>query len=216
MVHLSASSLGVTRDGSVLFESLAFLLRSGQLCRIEGPNGSGKTTLLRILSGLASEHEGDVLWQDMPLHQVREHYNASLLYLGHRTGIKAALTPLENMYAFWGMTGAKGHDADACCQQALAKVGLEAYVHTPVCQLSAGQQRRVALARLHLHFVPLWLLDEPFTAIDHHSALQLEQWIRTHCAQGGAVMLTSHQSLLSLSPDMRICLDGQGGHCVIN
>lgn len=216
MVHLSASSLAVKRDGRVLFESLAFSLRSGQLCRIEGPNGSGKTTLLRILAGLSSEHEGHVLWHDVPLDKVGEHYNASLLYLGHRTGIKAALTPLENMYAFWGMAGAKGHDACASCLQALATVELGAYAHTPVGQLSAGQQRRVALARLHLPPVPLWLLDEPFTAIDHHSALQLEQWIRTHCAQGGAVMLTSHQPLLSLSPEIRICLNGQGGHRVID
>lgn len=215
MVHLSASALGVMRDERFLFNALSLSLGSGQLCRIEGPNGSGKTTLLRMLCGLISDHEGEVCWQGVPIHKVRHEYAAALLYLGHRAGIKAALTPTENLQAFWGM----GEHADPAvtsrCHQALEAVELSAYVDIPVAQLSAGQQRRVALARLHLHEASLWLLDEPFTAVDQRTALQLEQWIQAHCARGGAVVLTSHQPLLHLLPDIRICLDGQGGHRVL-
>lgn len=214
MVHLSARALRVMRDERVLFENLTLSVKAGQLCRIEGPNGSGKTTLLRVLCGLIPDYDGAIYWKDTPIQRVRQAYASSLLYIGHRTGIKAALTAAENLQASWGMAGRDVSDSAARCHNALDRVGLLAYADVPVGQLSAGQQRRVALARLHLHDAPLWLLDEPFTAVDQHGVLQLEAWIKTHCAQGGAVILTSHQPLVHLRPDLCICLDGAGGHYV--
>lgn len=214
MVYLSARALRVMCDERVLFENLTLSVKAGQLCRIEGPNGSGKTTLLRVLCGLISDHEGAVFWKKKPIQQVKQAYTSSLLYIGHRAGVKAALTAAENLQAFWGMAGRDVPDPAAYCYDALMRVGLAAYADIPVGQLSAGQQRRVALARLHLHDASLWLLDEPFTAVDQHGVLQLEEWINAHCAQGGAVILTSHQPLVHLHPDLRVCLDGRGGHRV--
>lgn len=215
MVHLSACALGIVRDDRALFNDVTLTVNAGQLCRIEGPNGSGKTTLLRSLCGLISDYDGKVSWQGHSIQQARQVYAASLLYIGHRAGIKPALTPLENVRAFWGMAGNDGTDGEERCWHALAAVGLDAFIDVPVAQLSAGQQRRVALARLHLHEAPLWLLDEPFTALDHDTVWQLEEWISAHCARGGAVVLTSHQPLIHLRPNVSIRLDGRGGHCVV-
>ncbi|WP_414501788.1 cytochrome c biogenesis heme-transporting ATPase CcmA [Zymobacter sp. IVIA_5232.4 C2] len=215
MVHLSACALGVMRDERALFKDLTLTVGAGQLCRIEGPNGSGKTTLLRVLCGLISDYDGRVYWQGTPIEKARHAYAAALVYLGHRTGVKMALTPIENLQAFWGLSGYPASDLDERCWRALDAVGLAAFADLPVGQLSAGQQRRVALARLHLHEAPLWLLDEPFTAVDQSGVLELERWIRAHCERGGAVVLTSHQPLVELKPDLCVCLDGQGGHRVV-
>lgn len=215
MVYLSACALSIVRDDRALFNDVMLTVNSGQLCRIEGPNGSGKTTLLRSLCGLISDYDGKVCWQGHSIQQVRQAYAASLLYIGHRAGVKPALTPLENLHAFWGMAGGDETDAEERCWHALASVGLATFADMPVAQLSAGQQRRVALARLHLHEAPLWLLDEPFTALDHDTVLQLEGWISAHCARGGAVVLTSHQPLIHLIPNVSIRLDGRGGHGIV-
>lgn len=215
MVHLSACALGIVRDDKALFDDVTLSVNAGQLCRIEGPNGSGKTTLLRCLCGLISDCSGKVYWQGHSIRKVRQAYAASMLYIGHRAGVKPALTPLENVRAFWGMAGGDEADVEERCWHALSAVGLEAVVDVPVAQLSAGQQRRVALSRLHLHEAPLWLLDEPFTALDHDTVLQLEEWIGAHCARGGAVVLISHQPLIDLIPNVIIRLDGRGGHRVV-
>lgn len=214
MTHLSVQALGLQRDERLLFSSLSLTLKKGQLCRIEGPNGSGKTTLLRIISGLIFDYEGRVFWCDTPISDRRAHFNDALLYLGHRTGVKASLTPFENLQAFAGLSSIPIASSEVLIWQALAKVGLAGYTDTPVAKLSAGQQRRVALARLHLRAVPLWLLDEPFTAVDHDGVAQLEAWIAEHKARGGLVVLTSHQPLLTLIPDLHVRLDGRGGHDV--
>ena len=215
MVHLAARSLSFQREGRALFSSLSLALKAGQVCRIEGPNGSGKTTLLRILSGLISDYEGKVCWCDKPISTCRNQFSEALLYLGHRTGVKTALTPFENLQAFIGLSARAVANAEACCWQALNAVGLVDYADVPVARLSAGQQRRVALARLHLHDASLWLLDEPFTAVDHRGTAQLEQWLQDHRAQGGIAILTSHQPLQQITPDIRLCLDGQGGHDIV-
>jgi heme exporter protein A len=178
---LAASELSLCRGGRDLFQGLSFEVRGGQLWQIEGPNGAGKTSLMRILAGLSRYgFEGGV---ERP---------ASALYLGHQSAVKALLTPRENLR--WHTSG-EGRWSDSQIESALQRVGLYGYEDVPSHTLSAGQHRRVNLARLHLSEAPLWLLDEPFTAIDKAGVADLEALMQEHVGGGGAVLLTSHQAL---------------------
>ena len=175
---LEARELLCERDERTLFSGLSFTLNAGEWVQITGSNGAGKTTLLRLLTGLSRPDAGDVLWQGQPLHQV-----------GHQPGIKTRLTALENLHFYH-------RDGDtAQCLEALAQAGLAGFEDIPVNQLSAGQQRRVALARLWLTRATLWILDEPFTAIDVNGVDRLTQRMAQHTEQGGIVILTTHQPL---------------------
>ena len=178
---LSAAGLGLERGGRELFRDLSFAVQPGQLVQIEGPNGAGKTSLLRILAGL-SRYGFD--------GSVQRH--APQLYLGHHAAVKALLTPRENLA--WHVAGECVH-SDLEIESALERVGLYGYEDVPSMTLSAGQHRRVNLARLYLSSSPLWLLDEPFTAIDKTGVAELEQLLVTHVEGGGAVVMTSHQPL---------------------
>ncbi|GHC25853.1 cytochrome c biogenesis ATP-binding export protein CcmA [Kushneria pakistanensis] len=216
-MQLDTLKLGCERDERWLFSDLDWQIRSGELWRIEGPNGSGKTTLLRILSGQMADYTGTLLWQGEPLARCREAFMASMLYIGHRPGIKKALTALENLDWYQAMSAfekRRGVRRDACFQ-ALAEVGLAGFEETPVENLSAGQQRRVALARLALGHQRLWILDEPFTAIDRAGVRQLEGWMMAHCRAGGSVVVTSHHDSGELLPSSGVLknlrFDGQGG-----
>lgn len=179
------------RDDQALFAPVSLTLRAGDVLQLEGPNGIGKTSLLRCLVGLSSRSQGDLLWRGRPLARERADFAADSLFLGHATGLKAALSARENLLWWAGVRGFGAPAADS----ALAKVGLAGYEDSPCYQLSAGQQRRVALARLFLHPAALWILDEPFTAIDRHGAAELEGWLAAQAAGGGAVLLTTHQPL---------------------
>lgn len=189
---LEARQISCERDDRVLFRGLDLCVSAGDIVRIAGPNGAGKTTLLRILAGLNAAFEGELDWQGQPLYRQREHYQANMLFLGHRAGVTASLTPLENLRCWSGM---RRHLDEASLWQALADVGLEGYEDMPSGHLSAGQQRRVALARLYLSREPLWLLDEAFTAIDQGAVSVLEELIRNRASQGGAVVLSTHHRL---------------------
>lgn len=189
---LEVRQLYCERDDRVLFDDLNFALNAGEVLQIEGANGSGKTTLLRILSGLTGNYEGDIFWRGEPRAQVRESFNRSLLYFGHQPGVKAILTPLENLQWYSAMHPAI--DAERV-MEALEQVGLKGYEDVPCHTLSAGQNRRVSLARLYLSDAPLWILDEPFTAIDKQGVSQKERLIQHHADQGGAVILTTHHEL---------------------
>ena len=168
---------------------LSFEIQDGHVYGFLGPNGAGKTTLLRLLTGLSRPDAGEVLWQGQPLHQVRDSYHQNLLWIGHQPGIKTRLTALENLHFYH-------RDGDtAQCLEALAQAGLAGFEDIPVNQLSAGQQRRVALARLWLTRATLWILDEPFTAIDVNGVDRLTQRMAQHTEQGGIVILTTHQPL---------------------
>ena len=168
---------------------MSFTLNAGEWVQITGSNGAGKTTLLRLLTGLSRPDAGEVLWQGQPLHQVRDSYHQNLLWIGHQPGIKTRLTALENLHFYH-------RDGDAAqCLEALAQAGLAGFEDIPVNQLSAGQQRRVALARLWLTRATLWILDEPFTAIDVNGVDRLTQRMAQHTEQGGIVILTTHQQL---------------------
>lgn len=186
---LEARELLCERDERTLFSGLSFTLNAGEWVQITGSNGAGKTTLLRLLTGLSRPDAGEVLWQGQPLHQVRDSYHQNLLWIGHQPGIKTRLTALENLHFYH-------RDGDtAQCLEALAQAGLAGFEDIPVNQLSAGQQRRVALARLWLTRATLWILDEPFTAIDVNGVDRLTQRMAQHTELGGIVILTTHQPL---------------------
>ncbi len=199
---LEAVALSCERDDRVLFENLSFSVRPGTLTRIEGPNGAGKTTLLRLLCGLAPRQAGEILWRGEPLEEARDSFNREVLYLGHKTGVKALLTPLENLRAHFRPRHALRDDQ---LWQALERVGLAGYEDVPCHSLSAGQQRRVALARLLVSPERLWILDEVFTAIDRSGVRMLESLLYERARAGGAVVVTTHHEL-SVGVAQRIVL----------
>lgn len=187
---LHAVGLAAARDQRGLFRGLALDVAAGELWRVEGPNGSGKTTLLRILCGLDQDFEGSIAF---PRAQAAGHpWRADVLYLGHLPGLKAALTAVENLD--W-LCRQRGRPQQVDAYQALARVGLRGCEDVPVSALSAGQRRRVALARLHIERAPLWVLDEPFTAIDRAGVAALESLLAAHAANGGAAIITTHHEL---------------------
>lgn len=194
---LQTVNLFCERDDRVLIQDLAFSLNSGEVMQIEGPNGSGKTTLLRILCGLSDDFEGDILWQGQPRHKVDSQFRSNTLYFGHLTGVKFSLSPRENLRWILQLKGISPKVAglDEQIDEALNKVGLYSYEDVPVYSLSAGQKRRVALARLFVEPARLWVLDEPFTAIDRKGVEELEGLIQNHAASGGSVLITTHHAL---------------------
>lgn len=205
---LEVSQLYCERDDRVLFSNLAFTLTTGEIVQIEGQNGSGKTTLLRILSGLSRNYEGEIRWRGQPVEEVRELFCRDMLYFGHQAGVKAMLTPEENLR--WYAALQPSLDADAITT-ALARVGLRGYEDVPCHSLSAGQNRRVSLARLYLSLAPLWILDEPFTAIDKQGVAAKEQLLLEHADRGGSVILTTHHELGIDGPVRKINLDQLAG-----
>jgi len=177
----------------MLFEQLAFRLDAGDMLQISGPNGSGKTSLLRLIAGLRQPTAGDILLQGKALSEQRSELARNLLWIGHAAGIKGLLTAEENLAWLCALHRPASREA---IWQALEAVGLRGFEDVPCHTLSAGQQRRVALARLYLADTPpLWVLDEPFTALDKSGVAQLEAHLAGHCERGGVVVLTTHHSL---------------------
>lgn len=193
---LHATALTCERDGRLLFENLDLTLQAGDMLQVCGPNGSGKTSLLRLLCGLMQPTEGQVMLNGVELDRQRPELASLLLWIGHAPGLKELLTPLENLSWLYALQGS-GEPADF--DQALKTVGLSGFEDVPCHTLSAGQQRRVALARLYLPGPPIWILDEPFTALDQQGISQLEACLAEHCERGGAVVLTTHH-VLDLKP----------------
>ncbi len=208
---LQARQLSCERDDRMLIRDLSFDLHGGDILQIEGPNGSGKTTLIRILCGLSDDFEGELFWRGQPRHRNHDQFRQEHLYFGHLTGIKTSLSPRENLRWILQLKGVAGsHSAlDASIDSALEKVGLASYEDVPVYALSAGQKRRVALARLQVEQARLWVLDEPFTAIDRKGVAELETLIQQHAAHGGSVLLTTHHALEL--PGLRKLQLGLGG-----
>lgn len=186
---LEASELECERGGRKLFGPLSLRLSGGELLRIAGPNGSGKTSLLRILCGLLTPTAGAVRWRGQPISQLREEYSRHLVYLGHAPAVKDELTPAENLDIACRLAGIEAH------KEALAwALSAFAVPDMPVRKLSQGQRRRAALARLLLsESARLWLLDEPFAALDTASAAYTEELVQRHLGAGGSVVYTTHQ-----------------------
>ena len=191
--QLHIEQLACRRGDKILFTDLTVSWQSGDLVQVEGHNGIGKTSLLRIVAGLAQPLNGKVRWNLEEISKCREEYHANLLYLGHQAGIKTELTAWENLRFYQKITACK--QDDEVLWDVLETVGLLGREDIAASQLSAGQQKRIALARLWLSEAPLWILDEPFNAIDKHGVQVLAKLFEHHAEQGGIVILTSHQEV---------------------
>lgn len=184
---LEVSALRCERDDRELFSGFDLLLGAAEALQLRGPNGAGKTTLLRCIAGLHPDHEGEIRICGQPVSGAR------LLFVGHRPGISGLLSAADNLRWHLDLAGWRGAAADVA--DALERVGLAGYDDVPCGQMSAGQQRRVALARLALPTarVPLWLLDEPFTALDDAGTQLICGLMAEQLAAGGALLFATHQ-----------------------
>jgi len=184
---LETRALGFHRQDEPVFTTLSFRLRAGELGLIEGDNGSGKTTLMRILAGLLHVDEGELYWRGESLQ--RDRCSGEILFLGHQLGLKADLSPSENLRIAVGL---HGYREPTDIPAALAEVGLSGYEDEPVRRLSAGQKKRAALARLVLLPATLWLLDEPYANLDRTGIALVNRLLEEHLARDGAALVTSH------------------------
>ncbi|MEX1081984.1 MAG: cytochrome c biogenesis heme-transporting ATPase CcmA [Halofilum sp. (in: g-proteobacteria)] len=194
---LALEGLSCVRDDRALFADLSVELAAGEVLQVEGANGSGKTTLLRALCGLVPLETGCIRWQGREIDEAGSDYFAALTYVGHAAGVKRELTPKENL-AVMGALSASEQGADVGA--ALARLGLARLADTPLRRLSAGQCRRVALAGLLTAPTALWILDEPFTALDAEGRELVEQLVGEHCASGGMAVLSTHHRIELAAP----------------
>ncbi len=188
---LELRNLACVRGERRLFAGVSQAIPVGQLVRVRGDNGAGKTSLLRLVAGLSEPAMGQVLWQGSDSRQVREPFQRALVYLGHASGIKDELDAVENLRAACALAGEPV--ADGAAVDALSAMGLGGRLQLECKVLSAGQRRRVALARLLLTRKPLWLLDEPFNALDPQAVAQLAAAVGRHLEAGGICVYTTHQ-----------------------
>ena len=190
--RLEAEDLCCVRGDSLLFEDLRFRVDAGDICQVHGANGAGKTSLLRILCGLSLPERGRILWNGVDTDEQNDVFRGALAYVGHHNGIKGELNPVENLDTAGALHPVRD-DLDAVT--ALDRVGLYGYEEIPCRYLSAGQKRRVALARLLLTAAQLWILDEPVTALDVAGVAHFQELLEDHAGRGGMVIITSHQPL---------------------
>ncbi|MEY3638286.1 MAG: Cytochrome c biosis ATP-binding export protein CcmA [Pseudomonadota bacterium] len=193
------SNLSCARGDKRLFSGVSFSLQPGQWLHLEGDNGVGKTSLLRLACGLSALENGEITWNNQAVSKDPQTFRANLAYLGHQLALKDDLSPLENLQIDAAIVGRQLTASDA--KQALAQMGLRGRENLPVRVLSQGQKRRTALARLLVSSAKLWILDEPFVALDTMAQNALSEVINAHLAKQGMVLLTSHQA---------VSLGGQG------
>lgn len=211
---LQAHQLACTRGERQLFSDINFEINAGDAMRVAGANGSGKTSLLRMLCGLAFPAAGEVRWHGRNIRAVREEFGSQLIYLGHANGVKDDLAAWENIVVASTLSGNPVSRNEAYA--ALEQLGLARAADLPTQALSQGQRKRVALARLQVGQgmkAPLWILDEPFTALDQNAVAQLCGTLNQHLAHGGMVIYTTHQEI-DLSAQRLLRLDlSRGGTC---
>jgi len=208
-MSLQAHALGQDRGDRRLFDGLDFSLQPGEALWVRGTNGAGKTSLLRLLCGLSRPQRGEVRWEGRTLPEAGEAFRADLAWCGHGQGLKDDLGALDNLVAAAAIAGRPCSSEQALA--ALAAIGLGgALAYRPVRLLSQGQRKRAALARLFLADPPrLWVLDEPLSALDAASTVQLQAHLDAHLARGGLLVCTTHQPLALRSPRLRtLDLDG--------
>ncbi len=202
MDTFSGSGLACLRGGRVVFAGLDFALRAGEAMLLVGPNGSGKSTLLRLMAGLLRPMEGELRWNGQPIGDDPDGHRGRLAYLGHHDPVKPVLSAAENL-AFWAALDGRPR---ASVEGALERFGIAHLAEVPGRFLSAGQKRRVNLARLLLSGASLWLLDEPTTALDQQAAAAFREATAAHCEAGGMAVLATHVEL-GLPAVRRLALD---------
>lgn len=190
---LEAREIACVRGERELFAGLNLQVLPGQCLHIRGENGVGKTSLLRLLTGLASPESGEILWNGHSIKKDVSAYHGQLLFLGHRDALKEDLSALENLRLYSAIDGIALSDRDAFAS--LWRFGLKGREDLPVNCLSAGQKKRVLMARMVTRRAQVWVLDEPFNALDTHAVLELQGLIAEHLESGGLAILTSHQPL---------------------
>jgi len=188
---LKINSLSAEREERLLFSELSVELSAGEGMHVVGKNGSGKTTLLRIICGLTSPAAGKIEWNGEDVRKNRQDFFSDLLYLGHKNANKTELSCYENLRLSMGFE----HKSEEELSQALQDAGLNMLAHLPARFLSQGQQRRLSMARLLLSDAKLWVLDEPYTALDYKAIAWLDQLMEKHLQNNGLLILTSHQTL---------------------
>ena len=191
---LEARDLACERGDVRLFSGVSFALAAGELLLVQGPNGSGKTSLLRLVAGLSRPAEGDIRWSGEDIRRLRENYARELLFVGHANAVKDDFSADENLAVARELAGRKSTPSERA--DALGRIGLAARARLPARYLSQGQKRRVALARLCLAAdTPLWVLDEPFAALDARALATVVTLMDEHLARGGMAILTTHQEV---------------------
>ena len=202
---LDIVNLSCARGDRPLFQGLGFSLRAGEFLHIQGANGSGKTTLLRTLCGLSVPVEGEILWRGSTIHALQEDYRGALCYVGHHNGLQGEFTAAENLALYQNLNGDVGGSP---ISEVLVQLRLAAVSHLPTKLLSQGQKRRLALARFLVAHKPLWIMDEPITALDKDSVTLMNTIFTTHLDRGGLIILTSHQQVrLASHPVRTLSLD---------
>jgi len=197
---LSADNLTLIRGERCLFQGLGFALNSGEMLLLEGRNGSGKTSLMRAVAGMLSLETGTIYWNDVPVEQQRQAFHGSLVWLAHRTGLKGDLTLVENL----GFERSLRAQSDRDPEEIYERLDIGRLKRLALRSLSAGQQRRVALARMLLADVPLWLMDEPFTNLDREGRQLVLDLVEEHLAAGGLCVMAAHQDVEIGAPVTRV------------
>ena len=188
---LSADALTLIRGETCLFQDLGFALNPGELLLLEGQNGSGKTSLMRAIAGMLSLESGEIFWNGNDVSRQRQEFHGELVWIAHRTGLKGDLTLVENLR----FEASLRPQSDIDSATVYERLGISRLKTLPLRSLSAGQQRRVALARMLLADVPLWLMDEPFTNLDREGRKLVVELVEEHLANGGMCVMAAHQDV---------------------
>lgn len=207
VVAFSVRDLELERGERLLFTGLHFDVPAGTVVRLAGANGTGKTSLLRLLTGLMQPDAGEICYRGRSIAKLKEDYYKDLVYIGHMNGVKDDLSAIENVRICARMGNIIA--TDDVLVDALSRVGLSDFVEHTTGELSQGQRRRVALARLFVSSdKPVWILDEPFTALDVASVTNLSRAIADHVKGGGIVIYTTHQECpIDVAPDKHVTVD---------